>query len=190
MADAALRLEIANLREFRAAMEQKVREMAGGGRLLAAMRKVLLWVERDTKKNTPVDTGRVRASWFPEIRVQEQVIGIEGTVVQYAPFVEEDTKPHWPPKGALKVWARRHHIGEGAPVMVTKIVRSGKNKGKIRTTTRRSRFMTEDQADYLVRRAIARHGTKGAHMLREAFANNRERIVAELGNVIGEVWAE
>lgn len=53
-----------------------------------------------------------------------------GPTVFYAPFVEFGTRPHWAPQGALQLWAGRHGFPSG-PL-----------------------------GDFLVRRAIARRGTR------------------------------
>lgn len=76
-----------------------------------AMRKATLIVERDAKRYAPVDTGRLRSSITPQVVTQSKTVkGIVGSNVVYAPFVEDGTRPHWPPVSALAVWARRHHM--------------------------------------------------------------------------------
>ena len=68
----------------------------------------------DVKLDTPVDTGVLRASIFGRIwrepgnRFMGEVAS--GKQVPYAIFVEEDTKPHFPPVAALEGWARRHNV--------------------------------------------------------------------------------
>ncbi len=62
------------------------------------------------KKTTKVDTGRLRASITTEIDKSElPQWGKVGTNTTYAPYVEWDTKPHWPPIKALEPWAHRHN---------------------------------------------------------------------------------
>lgn len=77
----------------------------------SAMRQAVLVVERDAKKNAPVDTGRLRASITGEVRSEglfsSTVKGIVGSNVKYAPYVELGTKPHFPPLDALQTWAAR-----------------------------------------------------------------------------------
>lgn len=104
-----LRLELKGLREEQARMTQIVADLHGEP-MLQGMRNATLLVTRDAKINAPVDTGRLRASITPEVRVSgpTTVQGIVGSNVMYAPFVELGTKPHFPPVGALAVWARRH----------------------------------------------------------------------------------
>jgi len=53
------------------------------------MEKAVLLVEGEAKKNCPVDTGRLRSSITG--KVTEEYVGIIGTDVEYAPFVEHGT---------------------------------------------------------------------------------------------------
>lgn len=103
-------VEIRGLKEVQARMEQVVRDLRGEP-YLNGMRRATLIVQRDAKINAPVDTGRLRASITPEVRTRGKTVrGVVGSNVQYAPFVELGTRPHWPPPGALATWARRHGI--------------------------------------------------------------------------------
>jgi hypothetical protein len=71
-----------------------------------------------------VNTGRLRASITPAVRVRGNTVeGVVGSNVKYAPFVELNTRPHWPPLAALEVWARRHHTT--AYVVARAIARRG-----------------------------------------------------------------
>jgi HK97 gp10 family phage protein len=104
-------------------MQQAVKDLRGTP-IQNAMRDATLLVTRDAKKNSPVDTGRLRASITPQVDVSaETVRGIVGSNVTYAPYVELGTRPHWPPIGALEVWARRH--GTSAFLVARAISRRG-----------------------------------------------------------------
>jgi len=110
--------EIKGLKETQRNLETAVKDLRGTP-MVNAMRDSTLLVDRDAKKNligyqSPtvggVDTGRLRASITPQVTVEgETVRGVVGSNVKYAPYVEFDTSPHWPPLAALEVWARRHH---------------------------------------------------------------------------------
>ncbi len=70
-----------------------------------------LRLERRAAQLTPKDTG-ILASKITH-RIDTSPVPMWGqayTNVKYAPYVEFDTRPHWPPKAALEGWARRHHI--------------------------------------------------------------------------------
>lgn len=62
-------------------------------------------VQREGMIRAPVDTGRMRASIIAVVRPLQATIS---PTVGYALFVEEGTRPHWPPVGALQPWSRRH----------------------------------------------------------------------------------
>lgn len=74
-----------------------------------ALRRSVQRVQSDVKRETPVDTGRLRGSITSEVTGSGKSLkGIVGTNVKYAPYVEFGTRPHFPPLSALEVWARRH----------------------------------------------------------------------------------
>jgi HK97 gp10 family phage protein len=162
MPDQNLRLEIRGLRETQDKMEQMARDLSGDA-MLRGMRDATLIVERDAKKNVPVDTGRLRASITPEVQWQSKTLrGVVGTNVFYGPYVETGTRPHWPPRGALSVWARRHGMSEG-------VVRYSISK-----------FGTS-------RQALKKVGTKGWRYLERAFTENIPKIVKLIGDVVGRI---
>jgi HK97 gp10 family phage protein len=72
-----------------------------------------------------VDTGRLRAS----IKVESYSDGLArrvGSDVNYAPFVEFGTRPHFPPLEPIREWCRRHSIPEEAAYAIAlKISRTG-----------------------------------------------------------------
>jgi phage gpG-like protein len=93
-------------------------------RLDKPMRTATLLVTRSARRNAPVDTGVLRASIMPGSRSQGDVtVGVVGSNVKYAPFMELGTRPHWPPLEALETWARRH--GTTAYVVARAISRRG-----------------------------------------------------------------
>lgn len=58
------------------------------GKLSTGLQKAVLAVEREAKRDCPVDTGRLRSSITGRI---EGSTGIVGTNVEYAAFVEHGT---------------------------------------------------------------------------------------------------
>ena len=66
------------------------------------------------KSETPVDTGVLRSSIVGTVRhgpgryFTGQIAA--GRQAPHAIYVEEGTRPHWPPIRALEGWARRHGI--------------------------------------------------------------------------------
>lgn len=100
-------LEVEGLEEveqkFRQAPQIVTQETRDG------MGRIVQKLTGEVKTRTPVDTGRLRSSIMN--RVEGRGAGVQGIVssnVKYAPFVELDTQPHFPPLSALEPWARRH----------------------------------------------------------------------------------
>lgn len=109
-----LEVDIRGLQELQQKVDQVVTDLHGRP-MLNGMRRATLLVVTDAKKLVPVDTGRLRSSITPEIRAEgNNVIGVAGSNVLYAPYVETGTKPHFPPPAALRVWASRHGVSAHA----------------------------------------------------------------------------
>ena len=93
------------------------------------------------------------------ITIMEPSRALVGPTVHYAPHVEYGSRPHWAPKGALQPWARRHGFPMG-PV-----------------------------GDFLVRRIIARRGTKAHPFMRPAAAASLPLIRVEFHAMIQAIQA-
>lgn len=129
---ATVDLEVRGLIETQAEMTRIIRDLHGAP-LLDSMRDATLIVLAGTKKNmvgyeSPevggVDTGRTRASYTPEVRLQgNSVEGVVGSNLKTALWQETGTRPHWPPIAALETWARRH--GTEAFLVARAIARRG-----------------------------------------------------------------
>lgn len=160
--------EIRGLKETQKALEQAAKDLHGTP-MYKAMQESTLYVLRDAKKNlvgyqSPsvggVDRGRLQSSLTPAVRSEaDTVVGVVGTEVKYAPFVEFDTRPHWPyAKGVpmaeqpIVIWAQRHHANA-----------------------------------FLVARGISRHGTIGKHYLQKAFDANKDKIEAIFQKAIDQI---
>ena len=109
---ATIDIEIRGLKETQANMERIVRDLRGEP-YLSAMRRATLLVQRSAKQKAPVDTGRLRASITPEVRWQgDTAVGVVGSGVKYAPYVELGTRPHFVSKQNIGRWASRHGKGD------------------------------------------------------------------------------
>ena len=87
----------------------RIAEELSGAPMVQAMQEAALYVTADARRLAPVDTGRLRASIIPDVRMMSnEVVGVVGSNVIYAPYMEFGTRPHWAPPGALSTWARRH----------------------------------------------------------------------------------
>lgn len=80
-------VEIKNIHQIKAAFGQSPKLMTRG--FNTAIRKSVLVIGRDSRKNTPVDTGRLRASTLEEF---SNLKGVIGTHTEYDAFVHEGTR--------------------------------------------------------------------------------------------------
>lgn len=120
--------------EARQALENTARGLHGV-HMFNAMRRATLLLERDAKRNAPVDTGRLRGSITRAVRSVgiapvRTLQGVVGTNVVYAKFMEEGTgifaghsRVKMPPVQALQRWASRH--GTSAFVVAFAIFKRG-----------------------------------------------------------------
>jgi len=112
MSDLDINVEMQQLREKQARMAEAAKNLFGR-HFYDAMGRATLLVMRSAQEAAPVDTGRLRGSITPTVEMRaKEMLGVVGSNVIYAPFVEYGTRPHWPPPGALATWARRHGVPE------------------------------------------------------------------------------
>ena len=129
--------------------------------LRRALSRSALHAAGETRKNTPVDTGRLRNSMTTEVDSSPiPKFAIIGTNVKYGPAVEEGTVPHFPPPSALQPWAVRHGFPPGSA------------------------------GAFLVGRAIAKRGTKGHHMLRDGLDSTKKFFRQQLKTAAREIERE
>ena len=75
--------------------------------LLTAMTEVDALLQREVAENTPTAFGTLRSSIFSEERIQgDGVLGVVGSPLEHAVYVELGTKPHFPPLEPLEDWVR------------------------------------------------------------------------------------
>ena len=100
-------------------------------------------IKNEVKDLTPVGlSGQLKSSISTEVDSGDIPLwGKVGPSVNYAPFVEFDTKPHWTSVHNLEAWASAKGLNP-----------------------------------FMVQRAIAAHGTKGAHMFEQGLDNSRDHI--------------
>ena len=141
--------------------DEKLKRALSDPRLIRGPLKTFLTrsafiVELNAKQKAPVDTGRLRSSIMTLLRPPRAAIG---PPVEYAPHVEWGSRPHWPPRGALQPWARRHGFPAGSV------------------------------GDFLVRRAIARRGTRAHPFMRPAARASLSGIRAAYQAMMVEIKA-
>jgi hypothetical protein len=111
-------------------------------------------------------TGLLRQSYAgSEIRGKGlDIVGIFGSTISYAPFVEEGTQPHFPPSSALVLWVRRR-LGIGFP--------------------------RADSVAYMIARAISFRGTKAQKQVATWLAKNEKRVLDKwIIAGLDDIWEE
>ena len=94
-------------------------------------------------------SGDLLRSIHTEIEVNGTTYAVVLNLADYWKFVEEDTKPHWPPKDAIDRW-----------IFIKPVIPHGSPKPP-----------TPEQLSFLIRRKIAEDGTEGTHDLRDTKAD-------------------
>lgn len=93
-------------------------------------------------------------------------ISVALRLADYWKYVEFGTRPHWPPPGALLPWI------EAKPILPQ--------------PDRNGRIPTPQQLDYLIRRKIAREGTKGTHDLTESVEEINAKYLDYIADAVSE----
>lgn len=124
-----------------------------------------------------VASGDLVRSVETEVRINGTTYSVVMSLADYWQYVEDDTKPHWPPKAAIDKW-----------IFVKPVVPRADN-GKV---------PSPESLSYLIRRKISEKGTIGSHDLQhtkeEVIPHYLERLKEALGhdalNYIRKVIAE
>lgn len=115
---------------------------------------------RYTKERTLIDSVKT------QVVVNDKAFEVTMTLADYWKYVEDDTRPHWPPRNAIARW-----------IEIKPIIPRPDANG-IRPTNQ--------QLAFLISRKIAREGTKGSHDLQITKDNvipwYRQRIAEALGH--------
>ena len=111
-----------------------------------------------------VASGNLYASVQSEVVIEGTTYSVVLRLQDYWKYVEEDTKPHWPPKDAILRW-----------LSVKPIIPRPDSKGRI---------PKPEQLAFLIGRKIAKEGTTGTHDLQhtkeEVLPKYMDRIQAAL----------
>ena len=94
-----------------------------------------------------VASGDLLRSVSTEVEVRGTTYIVWINLADYWKYVEEDTKPHWPPKAAIDRW-----------IFIKPVLPRPDGNGKI---------PSPESLSFLIRRKISEEGTKGTHDLRD-----------------------
>jgi len=100
--------------------------------LTRALRRACIEVEARAIKKAPFDTGRLRNSITHAVysKSKDVYLGVVGTNVEYAPFLEFGCKAHWAKLDTLRGWLRRHKLKVNDYALKGLWVRGRGGKGK------------------------------------------------------------
>lgn len=117
-------------------------------------------------KSGRIASGDLLNSVECHVALDNQEFVVSLTLRDYWQYVEEDTRPHWPPRDAILSW-----------IQVKPVLPRPDAQGRI---------PTPQSLAFLIQRKIATEGTKGTHDLAKAVeemnAQYRARIAEALGH--------
>lgn len=169
------KVEVKGLREAQKKTDQDIRNLRGGP-VLRAFRDCALYVVKTAREEASVDRGLWRASIHPFVETssimgKQTIVAGAGSNLQYGPFIDLDTKPHWPPLMPLVAWVHRKGL---AGTYSTKTHKRSKSGGAM------SQFVEDVAVARAIQRKIAKYGTKGDHALEKGLEQNYDKIIARL----------
>lgn len=105
------------------------------------------YVNKLIRNGRPTTENTLASTVTSQVEVNGTTYSVVLNLQEYWKYVEEGTRPHWPPPSAILHW-----------IEVKPVIPRPDEKGRI---------PTPKQLAYLIGRKIAREGTKGTHDLRE-----------------------
>lgn len=162
----------------------------------AAMTAAVQVVRDSVFGYTPHAFGTLRNSIYGKVvsLAGNEIQGIIGTPVPYAPAVELGSKPHWPPLAPLELWVRRKLGGAGGAMRSE----SRRNAAQIRKITGlkvTAKAVHEDAIRAMakaIQRKIAKRGTDARMMFHKGFNETQgtvQRIFNDALDRIRDAWA-
>lgn len=125
---------MANVNELRVLFPTLVKVLEDYGRNLVKNYR------QGLKDGDHVATGNLYRSVQSEVTVDNSSFIVEFRMPEYGEFLEQGTKPHWPPTSAILSWIRAKRI--------------------VPKRDQQGRLPTEKQLSYLIARKISEDGTK------------------------------
>jgi hypothetical protein len=97
---------IINLKEYDS-LVKKVWQLVVDRVIERWLKKSIIFFEWESKRETPVDTGKLRTTYKTEFwKNYWKVLNYS----RYGIYLHEWSKPHWVPIKAIEWWAKRHNI--------------------------------------------------------------------------------
>lgn len=145
--------------------------------LRGAMTEAVIVTQREVVDRTPVAWGNLHGSIAHQVQVAGGVVeGIVGTNATYALWVEDDTKPHWPPLEPLIAWVRKKGLS-GVYSLKTK-----RRLGNKDVQAEQDRGIA-----WGIALKIHAQGTKGVHMFRDGLEAAKPAIQRIFNEAIDDI---
>ena len=136
-------------------------------RVLDEYRAAVLNLYRDRlKTDDHVASGDLIDKLICRVKQGNREVEIDLQLRDYWKYIEEGTKPHWPPIDAIVKWI--------------------KVKNVLPTNTYDGKLPTERQLAYLIARKISEKGTEGTHDLRDALREVNQMFETRIGEAVAE----
>lgn len=115
-------------------------------------------------------TGNLIDSVSATVDVEGAIYEVNLHLADYWKYLEDGTKPHWPPRSAILKWI--------------------KAKPVIPRPDSRGRIPSQESLAFLISRKIAREGTKGTHDLRATTDAIIPFWKERLREILGRMWGD
>lgn len=115
-------------------------------------------------------TGQLLASIQTDVEVAGTTYSVVLHLEDYWKYLEEGTRPHWPPRDAILKWIKAKPV----------IPYPGKD----------GRIPSPESLAFLIQRKIARVGTKGTHDLRETTESIIPYWMERLKDILGRLYGD
>lgn len=101
-----------------------------------------------------------------QLQVGTQAFELSLVLPDYSEYLEEGTRPHFPPREPIERWIR-----------IKPVVPREDMQGKL---------PTQQQLAYLISRKISREGTKGRHIYQETYDATQEEWIARINEALDQ----
>ncbi len=170
--------------DFRKIIESQIEKLAENIALKLEAETVDVIDERDIRSE-----GSLRKSISSETinrstsAVISYLIKVFGNV-NYAVFVHEGTKPHFPPVEPIMRWVKNKGIGQQFYIKSKRAIATKRQQVKTKSGLSEKKYSSEVRSmAYLIARSIARKGTKGKKFFEIALAQAEPTILKMAGEL-------
>ena len=151
---------------------------------------IVLEIEKEVvnviKENDIIMDGSLRKSISSDVidRSTSETISYLGKVfgnVNYAVFVHEGTKPHFPPIEPIMHWVKRKGIGQQFYIKSKRAIATKRKSVRTKSGFSEQKYSSEVRSvAYAIAKSISRKGTRGIKFFEMALAQARPEITRRI----------